>query len=252
MVEVPVRRTAVVSGGGTGIGLASAARLVAAEVEVLLTGRRADRLETAADDLRAQVANAVVHTVVADVSTPEGAATVRDAAQRHLGGVDVVVANAGSPAPPPGDDLASLAESWTATFRGNTLSAVLLVAALDPLLRAPGGRVVVIGSAAASRGNSTASYAAAKAALEAWVRRAANDLGPRGITINVVAPGYTAGTELVAGRISDERHALLVRAVSLERAAEADEIAAVVEFLASEGSSYVTGQTLTADGGLRV
>jgi len=252
MTESRPRRTAVVSGGGTGIGAASASRLVAAGVEVLLTGRRADRLETAADDLRAQVASAVVHTVVADVSTPEGADTVRDAAQRLLGGVDVVVANAGSPAPSAGDDLESLAESWTATFRGNTLSAVLLVAALDPLLRAPGGRVVVIGSAAASRGNSTASYAAAKGALEAWVRRAANDLGPRGITINVVAPGYTAGTELVAGRISDERHALLVRAVSLERAAEADEIAAVVEFLASEGSSYVTGQTLTADGGLRV
>jgi 3-oxoacyl-[acyl-carrier protein] reductase len=252
MVPPDVRRTAVVSGGGTGIGAGSAARLVAAGTEVLLAGRRPDRLATASEQLRTLTPGAIVHEVVADVSTPDGAAAVHEAAERVLGVVDVVVANAGMPAPPAGEGLAGLAESWTATFRGNTLSAVLLVAALDPLMRQPGGRIVVIGSSGAARGNATAAYGAAKGALEAWVRREANVLGARGITINVVAPGYTAGTELLDGRVSEERHALLVQAISLGRAAGVDEIAAVVEFLASDGSSYVTGQTFTADGGLRV
>jgi len=251
-MSATTRRTAVVSGGGTGIGAAAAAVLVASGVEVLLTGRRLDRLEATATSLLTTTPGAVVHVVTADLTEAAGATTVREAARELLGEVDIVVANAGSPAPPAGDDLESLAESWLGTFRANTLTAVLLVAALDPLLRSPGGRVVVIGSAASSRGNSTGSYAAAKAALEAWVRREANTLGPRGITVNVVAPGYTAGTELVAGRISPERHERLVASVSLGRAAVPDEIAALIGFLASPESSYITGQTILADGGLRV
>jgi short-subunit dehydrogenase len=95
------RRTAVVSGGGTGIGAAVAVQLVASGVEVLLVGRRPDRLEATAQHLRDLHEGAVVHTVVADLSEVAGAEVVRAVATELVGEVDVVIANAGSPAPRP-------------------------------------------------------------------------------------------------------------------------------------------------------
>jgi 3-oxoacyl-[acyl-carrier protein] reductase len=242
----------VISGGATGIGAAIAQRLVSQGVDVLLLGRRPDRLDATAAALRAEYPAGTVHTAVADVTSPADMSAVRATAGDVLGQVDIVVANAGSPATKPTADLTQLAESWLAALRANTLGAVLLVGAIDPLLVAPGGRIVVIGSSAAQRGNSTPSYAAAKGALEAWVRTLANEYGPRGITANVIAPGYTADTELIAGRIPPERHERLVASISLGRSAVADEIAAAASFLASSAASYITGQTINVDGGLRV
>jgi 3-oxoacyl-[acyl-carrier protein] reductase len=245
------RRTAVISGGGTGIGAAIASILVESGVDVLLLGRRQDRLESTAAELRRLSPTAIIHTAPTDLTDPVAVTAAANTAKELFGQVDIVVANAGSPAPKAESDLSSLAHSWLATFKSNTLSAVLLVAALEPILTAPGGRIIIIGSAAAARGNSTPSYAASKGALEAWVRTLGNSFGPRGITANVIAPGYTEGTELVAGRISPERHERLVAAISLGRAASVGEIAAAALFLASPESSYVTGQTISVDGGSR-
>ena len=208
-------------------------------------------MESTAAELRKQSPEAIIHTAPTDLTDPVAVAGAADTARTLFGQVDIVVANAGAPAAKAEADLSSLAQSWLATFKANTLSAVLLVAAMEPILTAPGGRVIIIGSAAAARGNSTPSYAASKGALEAWVRTLGNSFGPRGITANVIAPGYTAGTELVAGRISPERHEKLIATISLGRAASVEEIAAAVLFLASPDSSYVTGQTISVDGGSR-
>lgn len=245
-------RLAVVSGGGTGIGRAVAEALVSVGDDVVLIGRRPDVLERAVNHLDATSGRTGAATfVVADLSQPDGAAGVRSAVGDLARPVDVVVANAGNPAPKTGDDLAELSAAWESTYRANVVTAVLLVAALEPMLSRPGGRIVLVGSASAVHGNASPAYAAAKAALHGWVLTLANRLGPDGITANVVAPGFTDGTELVAGRIPPERRAGLVARIAAGRPAEPAEIAAVVRMVADPAASYLNGQVICADGGVR-
>jgi 3-oxoacyl-[acyl-carrier protein] reductase len=131
------------------------------------------------------------------------------------------------------------------------LSAVLLTSALLPLVRRPGGRVIIVGSRAAATGGASPAYVAAKAALSGWVLALAAQVGPEGITANVVAPGYTAGTELLTGRMPADRHERIVAGIAAGRPAEPEEVAAVIRFLASADASYVSGQVLSVDGGVR-
>ena len=141
----------------------------------------------------------------------------------------------GAPAPRTGDGLGEIADAWQQTYRTNVLTAVLLVEALKPMLARPGGRIVLISSASALQGNASPAYGAAKAALHGWVLALADTLGPDGITANVVAPGYTDGTELVAGRIPPDRKAALVSRIAVGRPAEPAEIAQVVRMVAAAG-----------------
>jgi 3-oxoacyl-[acyl-carrier protein] reductase len=139
---------------------------------------------------------------------------------------------------------------WESTIRGNLMSAVLMTEALLPHVTSPGGRIVIVGSFAAQFGNGSIAYSAAKSALQTYVVSLTRTQGPRGITCNVVAPGYTGDTELVIGRISEERHASLVSGIAAGRSASSQEIANVIDFLASPGASFVSGQTVTANGGV--
>lgn len=239
-----MRRTVVISGGGTGIGRASAEWFSAAGDMVWVIGRRTAPLEETAAAL-----GPLARIVVADVSTTEGAERVREA----LAGspVDVIVAAAGgTPATLP-HGLAETARVWDGDLKQNLMSAVLLVEALRGLIARPDGRVIGLGSIGAQLGSGySGSYGAAKAALHAWIYWLAQDLGSEGITANLVIPGYIPDTEFFGDRRNPEFDAVRAEKSVLRRAGTPEEVAAAIGFLASSDAGYITGQLLGVNGGM--
>jgi 3-oxoacyl-[acyl-carrier protein] reductase len=234
-------REVVVTGGGTGIGYALAGAFTDAGDQVTITGRREGVLADAAQRLG-------VRHVAFDASDP---AAVEKALPRLPERVHVLVNNAGGNTdlgaePPRPGDLAAVAASWRAMLEANLLSAVLVTTALAPRL-ADHGRVVTIGSIAARRG--AGSYGAAKAAVEGWSASVAADLGPRGITANVVAPGLVLETEFFGDRLTEQRRQRLVAETRNGRAGMPEDVAATVRFLCSPEAGHITGQVLHVNGG---
>ncbi|GGU85615.1 SDR family NAD(P)-dependent oxidoreductase [Kitasatospora aureofaciens] len=246
-------RLAVVSGGGTGIGRAIAARLAGDGYRVAVLGRRAAVLEEARARIERDAGPGAVVPVAGDLTDP---AVVEQVAARvgELGPVDVLVNNAGAIITPPEDaGLAALAASWRRDLDTNLLTAVLLTTALQGALRRPGGRLVVISSAAAQRGgagpHSAGSYAAAKAALHGWAFGLARQLGPDGITVNVLAPGYVVDTEIFGADWNEEFHARKVADTLVGRAGTPADVAEAVAYVASPAAGYLTGQVIGLNGG---
>lgn len=239
-------RNVVVSGGGTGIGLA-AARVFAADGDrVLLLGRRAEVLE------KAGVAGAL--TYAADLSEPEQVRGVARFVETEFATVDVLVHSAGGaghlePPSDSADPLDRVAHHWTVNFRSNTLSAALLTEALKDRLASPGGRVLFVSSIAAYRGSGSGAYGGAKAALHPYARDLARELGPRGITVNLVAPGYVEDTGFFGDAIEPARRERLVGETFTGRAGTPGDIAATLHWLASPGAGHVTSQVVQVNGG---
>ena len=236
---------AVVSGGGTGIGAAIASALVDDGHDVVIVGRRAEVLTATAASLASRAGRAqAVRSVAADLSQPDEVA--RAVAEIGAEPVEVLVNNAGAFQSRTGDSLSEVDAYWRASVDANLMTAVLLTEALLPQLARPGGTLLFISSIAAQRGGGGA-YSATKAALHGWTYDLAMELGPAGITVNVVSPGYIEGTDFFAGRMTPEGHAARVARTMVGRAGAPEEIAEAVRYLTR--ARYVTGQVIGVNGG---
>jgi NAD(P)-dependent dehydrogenase (short-subunit alcohol dehydrogenase family) len=239
-------RTAVVSGAGRGIGAAIAQALDAAGARVALIARTETQLKETAATL---VNDPVV--IVADLGTHEGPPASAAEALVALGGrVDVLVNNAAVALRKPSDELTADEIDWM--LHTNVRSALLLTTAILPsMIAARSGSIVSISSVSALRGTPRrAAYAASKAAVDGMTRAWAMEYGPVGIRANAVAPGVVH-TEMWRENLAKPGVAESVTGViPTRRLTEPSEVANVVLFLASDASSAITGETLSADGGI--
>jgi len=229
-----VGRVVLVTGGNRGIGLACARAF-------------ADQGDRVAVTHRSAPVDGVV-SVRCDVSSPAEVDEAFRAVEDQLGKVEVLVANAGITK----DNLVlrMTDEDFSSVVDTNLGGAFRAVKRAVPgMVRARQGRIILISSVVGMLGSAgQVNYAASKSGLIGMARSLARELGSRGITVNVVAPGFVE-TDMTAG-LADERRAEIRSAVPLGRMATAEEVAGVVTWLASPAASYITGAVIPIDGGL--
>jgi 3-oxoacyl-[acyl-carrier protein] reductase len=237
----------MVTGGSRGLGRAIALGLAEAGHSVAVNF--ASRSE-AADEVVGLIESAGGKAVAvrADVGQEAAVGEMFERVNEHLGPVEILVNNAGITR----DDLLMRmsAEAFDAVIATNLRSAFLCSkAAMRGMLKARWGRIISIGSVAGIAGNpGQANYAASKAGLIGMSKSIAKEVGSRGITVNVVAPGFIA-TDMT-DQLGEKAKELSLAAITVGRFGEPEEVAAAVTFLASERAGYITGQVLSVDGGI--
>lgn len=228
-------RVVLVTGGNRGIGAAIAEAFVAA----------GDRVAVAS---RSGSAPAGAHGFICDVASTESVDTCFDTVEQQLGPVEVVVANAGITKD--GLLMRMSDDDIDAVLNTNLFGAVRIARrATKSMLRQKQGRIILIGSVVGLLGSAgQVNYAASKSGLVGVARSLAREVGSRGITINVIAPGFVE-TDMTAD-LPDDRKQQIINSVPLGRYAQPAEVAEVAVFLASAGAGYITGAVVPVDGGL--
>ena len=246
------RRVALVTGASRGIGRAVALRLAAEGTAVALNYRtNTEAAQQAADEIRGAGGRAI--TVQADVADKAAVEALVEQTTSELGPIDILVNNAGLFVS--GDLLTYNEEDLDRMWATNVKGVLHCTAAVVPsMIERKYGRVIIVSSSAAMGAAFPEStmYAVTKAAVLILTKRFAFDFGKHGITVNAVLPGFTV-TDMTTGGKTPEQVEQVLQFVSsrsmLGRPGEPDEMANVVSFLASERSSFMTGQYLLADGG---
>jgi len=243
-------RRALVTGSASGIGLATAERLLRAGARVAMNDVRGDALSAVAE--RLSRTGASVEPVPGDLSNPATARSIAERALDRLGGLDYLVNNAGAPLTrtpiPPADFDALSDEFWDRILRINLLSAFWMTQALAAALRASGGAVVnTVSLSAFGGGGSSAAYATAKAGLAGLTRELARGLAPQ-VRVNGIAPGFVnSNWECSFGDIEAAARAT----VPLARVGQPADYAEVIVYLCA-GAGYMTGEVIPVTGGLRI
>lgn len=241
-------RSVIVTGGSRGIGKGIAAVFARAGANVLITGRDAGVAEQAVDELARLGGSGAVSYILGDISTADACARMAEAAEHRHGGIDVLCANAGIF---PDVKLADMSEAdLDRVLDTNVKGTVLAVQACVPALARSGrGRVVLTSSITGPVTGypGWSHYGASKAAQLGFMRTAAIELAPMGITVNAVLPGNVA-TEGLA-ELGEEYRVAMESSVPLGRLGEVEEIGYAALFFATDEAGYITGQALMIDGG---
>jgi 3-oxoacyl-[acyl-carrier protein] reductase len=236
-------KTALVTGASGGIGGEIARALHGAGASVALSGTREGPLEELAAALGERA-----HVVPCDLSDPDAVDALPKRASEAMGGLGILVNNAGITRD--GLFMRMSDEDWQQVLDVNLTATMRLCrASLRGMMKARWGRIVNVGSVVGSIGNpGQANYAAAKAGLSGLTKSIAHEVAPRGVTANLVAPGFI--TTAMTDKLTEEQRAGLLERVPMGRMGEAREVAGAVLYLASPEAAYVTGATLHVNGGM--
>lgn len=240
-------KKALVTGASGGLGEAIAKSLHSRGASVAIHGTRVEKLEALADEMKAN-GSADIHIMPADMSDLDAVKALGEKAEADMDGVDILVNNAGITRD--GLFVRMSDENWDDVLKVNLTSVFHLTRALThPMMRRRTGRIINITSIVGVTGNpGQANYCASKAGLIGFTKSLAQEVAPRGITVNAIAPGFIKSA--MTDKLNDKQKDAIMGSIPMKKMGEGGDIANAVTYLASDEAAYVTGQTLHVNGGM--